>query len=334
MKEIWPNFYIVGAMRSGTTSLYAYLSQHPEVFLSRTKSPHFFCQMPAARWPRPFLRLVTEMPARREKYLSLYRNADGFPAIGDCSTSYLWYPDVPAKIKAVAPAAKIIIILRDPVQRAYSHYLMEFRDGAQHLPFQDALAEDLRRPDRSLGVSSIYVERGFYITPGLYAQHVRRYLQTFGKSRVKILLFEDFVRSPTAILKEVAEFLEVGIAPIERIDTSVAHNAYAIPRSEFIRRLAGMNLLRMLNRSGIPRTRGWWIYQKMFLKSGSKPPIEPRSHELLCSIYDASVRDLETMLERPLPQLRRSWNRGERASDESGARPAGASIGSPNSLAD
>jgi hypothetical protein len=333
MKEIWPNFYIVGAMRSGTTSLYAHLSQHPEVFLSRTKSPHFFCQVPASRRPRLFPASPSEMPTRRAKYLGLYRQAEGFPAIGDCSTSYLWYPEVPAKIKAVSPAAKIIIILRDPIQRAYSHYLMEYRDGVQHRSFLEALIEDLNRPDRTLGASSVYVERGFYVTPGLYAQHVRRYLQTFGKSRVKLLLFDDFVRSPGTVLKEVAEFLEVDPAPIDRIDTSIAHNAFAIPRSEFTRRLVGNNFLRTFNRSGIPRTRGWWIYQRMFLRSGKKPPIENAARDLLRSIYEPGIGELETMLERPLTELRSSWNHGGQFPEKNGTTPTDPLISQPNSLA-
>src|SRR5205807_6443730 len=142
---------------------------------------HFFTQVrPAAE-----LKFLIDAITDRDEYLRLFSKSNGRRIIGDASPSYLWHPEVPRRINEVAPDAKIAIILRDPVERAYSHYLMDYREGAQSRPFYSALLEDMHRPKKGWGVSYLYYELG------LYAQQVRRYLETFTPERVKILLFED-----------------------------------------------------------------------------------------------------------------------------------------------
>ena len=157
-KPIWPNFYIVGAVKSGTTSLYAYLRQHPQVFLPTMKEPHFFTQ------PRPSPEQIhlIQYVADIESYQHLYRGADRYPRIGDASPSYLWCEEAPERIHAVQPEARIIVILRDPVQRAYAQYLMDFNEGVLDLPFMEALQKDWARPDKGWGISQLYVELGRY----------------------------------------------------------------------------------------------------------------------------------------------------------------------------
>src|SRR5262249_9136446 len=118
--EIWPNFFIVGAAKAGTTSLHALLRAHPEVFMSMPKEPHHFCQVePPHELPWHF-----ESHTDPARYLKLFRGAHGFKAIGEGSTSSMWHPEVPARIRQRVPHARILIALRDPIQRAYSHYLM------------------------------------------------------------------------------------------------------------------------------------------------------------------------------------------------------------------
>src|SRR5262249_54680506 len=123
MQLSWPNFLIVGAANSGTTSLYTYLNQHPEVFLPALKEPHYFSQIHPA-YEQRYLRTYV----RDERtYLGLFRKSTGYRAVGEASTSYLSEPEAPSRIYSVAPKTKIIIILRDPVERAHSHYLMDVR---------------------------------------------------------------------------------------------------------------------------------------------------------------------------------------------------------------
>jgi len=147
MREVWPNFFLVGAAKAGTTSIYAYLSQHPDVFFPKVKEPHFFTQVRAA----PELQILIDAIGNRSSYLGLYSRAARHTVIDDASPSYLWHPKVPERIHAEVPEAKIAIILRDPVERAYPHYLMDYREGAQNLPFYEALLDDMKRAGKGWG---------------------------------------------------------------------------------------------------------------------------------------------------------------------------------------
>jgi hypothetical protein len=297
MHEIWPNFFLVGAAKAGTTSIYTYLSQHPDVFFPSIKEPHFFTQVR----PSPEQRFLIEAITKRGAYLRLYARAANHIIIGDASPSYLWHPEVPHRIRAAVPQAKIAIILRDPVERAYSHYLMDYREGAQDRPFYQALLDDMRRPGKGWGISYLYYELG------LYAEQVRRYLDAFKPERVKILMFEDFRRDAGAVLHELADFLRLDPNPLAEIDTSRMYNSYAAPRSQLLRRVAGAKFSRILGQSLIPHWVGAYIFERFFLRQAPKPPLDPRARQLLCSLYDPELDKLETLLGRRLPELRHSW---------------------------
>jgi hypothetical protein len=298
MREIWPNFFLVGAAKAGTTSIYAHLSQHPSVFFPSLKEPHFFAQVR----PAPEQRYLIEAITKRSVYLRLFMRAGDHPVVGDASPSYLWHPEVPRRIRAVVPEAKIAAILRDPVERAFSHYLMDYREGAQSKSFYQALLADMSRHDKGWGISDLYYELG------LYAGQVRRYLNTFKLERVKILMFEDFRRDPGRVLRELAAFLDLDPAPFAHIDASRHYNSYAAPRNQLLRRLAGAKFSRVLGQALMPRALGDFIFERIFLKQAPKPRLDPRARELLCSLYAPDLDDLEELLGRHLPELRRSWN--------------------------
>ncbi|HKV56206.1 MAG TPA: sulfotransferase [Candidatus Binataceae bacterium] len=297
MHEIWPNFFLVGAAKAGTTSLYAYLSQHPDVFFPAVKEPHFFTQVRPSADQRFFIEAIT----KRSAYLRLFAGARGHAVIGDASPSYLWHEEAPVRIRETVPHARIAMILRDPLERAYSHYLMDYREGVQHRTFYDALVEDMRRPDRGWGVSYLYYELG------LYSEQVRRYLDTFRPERVKIMLFDEFRSDVKAALGDISRFLGLDPAPLESVDTSTTYNSYAAPRNQWMRRLAGAKFSRMIGQTIVPRSVGAFIFQRMFLKNAQKPPLDGRARDLLCSLYEPDLDRLERLLGRSLPELRKSW---------------------------
>jgi hypothetical protein len=296
MPEIWPNFFVVGAAKAGTTSIYAYLSQHPQVFFPEIKEPHYFAQVRPARELRYSAEAITD----RSAYLRLFRHAQGYKIVGDASPSYLWHPEVAYRIKHVVPDARILIILRDPIDRAFSHYLMDYREGMQDEPFYTALRRDMERPDKGWGVSYLYYELG------LYSAQVHRYLDAFGPQRVRLILFEDFRRDVRRSLRELAAFLEIDPAPMARIDVAKAHNAYAAARSERMRKIAGSDIARALGKL-VPQPLGRYIFEQFFLRPARKPPIDPRAHKLLRSLYSEEVVKVEEVVGRPLPELRLSW---------------------------
>jgi hypothetical protein len=304
MRINWPNFFIVGAANSGTTSLYTYLNQHPEVFLPALKEPHYFSQIRPAyeqRYMRPY---VTDETA----YLQLFRKAGGYKAIGEASTSYLSDPEALRRIRDMVPNARIIIILRDPVERAHSHYLMDVREGRQNLPFFAALQDDWNRKDKGWGVSQLYVELG------MYAEQVKRYLRAFGPEQVIILMFEELKGAAAkGALAKVLRLIDVDLSYLSQIDMCYVENSFGIARWSWTRHIAGSNLARRVGQSLVPMRMGSnhtikrLIFQPYFVKPAPRPDIDPRARDWLISIFDPNIRELEGILGGKLPNLRRTW---------------------------
>lgn len=278
----WPNFYVVGAPKAGTTSLYEYLKPHPEVFLPDYKEMRLF---------------EPEHPdaASATFYRDQYEGAAGYRAIGETTASYLGDPLVAGRIREVSPGAKIVIMLRDPVERAYSHYL-----NLQRVIDEPAASfgEALRRYDDP---SSKYrwLSRA-YVEEGLYYEAVQRYFDTFGREQVLVLLFDDLRDKPNQILAQIGQHIGVDPGFFDHLDFSEAHNVYYVPRSRAVRWArevtANWHIPTALKRAVRP-----------FLFTFKKPPLDADSRRQLQKLYDPDVTRLEELLSRKLPQLRRSW---------------------------
>ncbi|MBK9638978.1 MAG: sulfotransferase [Bacteroidetes bacterium] len=175
-----PNFFIVGAAKAGTTSLYQYLSQHPEVYMSPIKEPNYFSTEIKFEEVRTevkerirllkinsFLKGNMRKPIHRafindiKQYESLFRFVGNQKAIGEASASYLYSPYAAKAIQEYNSEAKIIIILRNPIQRIYSHYLMDRRMGITNLPFEEALEAEKSYQPRQWSYI-LYLELGEY----------------------------------------------------------------------------------------------------------------------------------------------------------------------------
>ena len=155
----WPNLFVVGAARAGTTSLWRYLDRHPEIWMAQVKEPNFFSQV-----RRPLNPDVHD----EASYLRLFAPGGGCKVRGEASVSYFWAEDVPARIKRVNPEARILISLRDPVERTYSGYWYLVRIGEENRPFSQVLQDALEEPRRPRLLRSSF-----------YADAVSAYLETF-----------------------------------------------------------------------------------------------------------------------------------------------------------
>ena len=242
-----PDFVIIGAARCATTSLYAYLREHPEVFMSPEKETDFFSlgDLPPSEVPRN----ASAYRARtREEYERFFRDAGDARAVGEASPTYLFYPRSAARMQQAIPQAKLICILRDPVERAYSHYALARKMGFEVLPdFEAAVAaEDERwRHDRSM--------RFTYTRASFYHDGLREFWQRFARERILVLLFEDFAADPAGTMRTVHEFL--GVDPGFTPDVGIRHNRSMLPRSTLVREAFGrpFRLRRFLQRSLPPR---------------------------------------------------------------------------------
>ncbi len=288
----FPNFFIVGSAKAGTTSLYQYLRRHPEVFMSPVKEPHYFSQVA----PDPGLRFIYAHKSVRDEasYQKLFRGAKQASAIGEASTSYLWDEKTPARIKAAVPAAKIIIMLREPAARAYSHYLNDVREGIEKRPFLQALEEDHARARKGWGISHLYVELG------LYTEQVRRYLTSFPEKNVRVLFFEEFGADTKAILRQVWDFLNLEAPRQGHDEYQVTHNAYAAPRSIVAQAILGTPALRAMGRL-LPKPLRRLGRDRILLRQEKKPALDPRARDFLREIYEPDRARLAKVLKRRLP---------------------------------
>jgi Sulfotransferase domain len=293
----WPNFFIVGAAKAGTSSLHEYLGRHPQIYMSPRKEPHFFSQVSYTRESEHFLR-----PAVGEVgYAALFEGAERFDAVGESSTSYLWDERAPYRIRERVPEARIIILLRDPIERAYSHYLADVRYDRVRLPFSGALLQDAAREKKVWGVSRLYVEMG------RYASQVSRYLEAFSPDCVRVYLSDDLRRNPEDVLRDVASFLGVDPGAIGRVDEVRAHNVFAVPRNPIARRVAGNRWARQAAVSLIPRGLGRFVYRNILTKRAEKPEPDPRAIKYLAEAYEGEIEELQRLLGRDLPSLRKGW---------------------------
>jgi len=203
MARIKPNFLIVGAAKCGTTSLYRYLNDHPQIFMPEWKELSLFIDDLFG----PLHRVPTA-----HRYYKLFSRAGSYRARGEASTAYLYNQASPKLILRELGPIRIIIILRDPVEMAYSLYHHEFRKEGETLSsFEAALAAEPERfgnpgfARRCFGWHANY----YYFLRGLYAPQVKRYLDAFGAERIRILLFEDLKESPLLAVQELYRFLGV-----------------------------------------------------------------------------------------------------------------------------
>jgi hypothetical protein len=289
-----PNFLIVGAVKAGTTSLHAYLRQHPEVFMPEFKEPHYFASFVV----RPEFNNFQPVIRDSRKYQELFRGCDGRRAVGEASPSYLCDENAATRIRCALPNAKIIISLRNPVERAHSHYLHEFREGRETRPFREALETDEARTEKGWGVSFQYIEQG------LYADQVERYIKAFGRANVLVILFEDFIRETLVVMEEVARFLDIDPACFPESAFDGAHNPFEASRGAFARWVLRRRWIRGPSKLFIPSWLRRAIRTQFLVAKGKKPQLEADVRQSLAKRFAPDLKRLEQLLERDLGVLK------------------------------
>ena len=217
-----PDVVILGAQKCGTSSLQGYLVQHPGVIAPLRKEVHYFD-------------LNFE---RGEAWYRAHFGRDGEPGLNlDASPYYLYHPAVPARMHALLPDAKLIVLLRHPVRRAYSHYWHERDKGRETLSFEDAIAAEpgrLGQAEAQLASGEIESSREHqlhsYLARGRYAEQLERWLAAYPRERLLVLRFEDFVGAPLAGLNRTLEYL--GLPPMTTLDLEARNTRKYPPMSD------------------------------------------------------------------------------------------------------
>jgi hypothetical protein len=207
--RILPDFIIIGAQRCGTTSLYNYVADHPDVASAFMKETHFFDLHFAkglgwyrAHFPSAVHRQTVQLLRHRRLF------------VGEATPYYLFYPHAARRVRAVVPNAKLIVLLRNPIDRAYSHYHHEVSMGFETASFEEAIArEEAVLPEETAKVLANEGYRSFahfhysYVARGLYADQLESWVKLFGRDQLLIIKSEDFYANPSMVLGQVLQFL-------------------------------------------------------------------------------------------------------------------------------
>jgi len=293
-----PNFLVIGAGKAGTTSLHHYLRQHPDIYMSPIKETNFFAYDPGGVHPwiqsDASLFPVTAM----EDYKRLFRRGRHKLARGEVSPMYLWHPAAPGNIHAHLPDATLIAILRNPVERAYSSYMMKVSQNRERRTFAKAVEEETLLADRMGGWPA---GRDFYIGLGFYYRQLTNYTRLFRRDQMNIFLYEEFKENPVGVLRQIWSALGLRAAQVPEFPA--VHNPSGLPKNRFIHFLLQPRRLTKRIRRHLPSK----IHDPLFdllmgIKARNlvKPPLEPAPRSRLLEIFREDIVQLQSLLGRDL----------------------------------
>ena len=289
-----PNFLIIGAAKAGTTSLYDYLNQHPQIYMSPIKEPRFFAlEGEKLDFRGPAQGINQTSVTTWEQYCQLFQEATTEKAIGEASTIYLSNPKAPNRIKHYLPKVKLIAILRDPAERAFSSYVHLVRDGYENLSFTEALEAEPTRIKENWQPLWYYKERGFYY------EQLQKYLTIFKPEQIKICLYEELAADSTAVIRELTRFLEVDDTFTPDLTRK---NVSGIPKNKFLQNLfTKKNPIKSLVKPLLPKSLRENILENVTKSNlGAKPTLSPEMRQKLISIYREDILKLQDLIQKDL----------------------------------
>lgn len=289
-----PNFLIIGAAKSGTTAIYTYIKQHPEIFMSPRKELRYFSNINPPPKNIPYHEGVDSL----EEYKSYFEKVTNERIIGESSPMYLYTPGAEERIKTLIPDVKLFAILRNPIDRAYSAYMHAKRDWKEPMDsFQEALDKENERIEAGWGMLWHYINAGYYF------EQLSRYFHIFDPSQIKVVLYDDLVNNPYKLLQDL--FLFMNVDTKFRPDISSRPNVSGFPKNEWFD-----NILRKLFIDDNPLKR----FSQLLLSPSFRNKVttkirvanlEKRAMPLeirkqLTSIFSRDIHQLEKLINRDL----------------------------------
>ena len=305
-----PNLFLVGAAKAGTTSIHALLDAHPSVFMSPVKETNFFSrddlrpELYSDLYKKSIDFNTEDFRSRQtsslhiadirslEEYERLFSDVYLETVVGECSNSYLFCPAAAENIAAYNPNAKILIILRNPVERAWSHYLMNIKLGYNVLPnFTDEIRRDIAATPAGWGITSNYFGLG------LYAAQVARFYNYFSANQIKVILFEDLIDPAEHILDDLWAFLE--IAPVELSTQNFRKNVAGVPRFPRLNRIIrNSTIIRRVHQIAPANLKH--LGELLVLSRRSMPKLSTQDRLALLEMYKPDIKKLEPIIQRRL----------------------------------
>ncbi len=292
--KVLPNFLIIGASKSGTTSIYHYLKQHPKIFLSDIqKEGRYFSQMLGNYNGPGDSHIDNSIIKDIEKYTSLFEGFTNEKAVGDISPEYLYHykKAIPLIEHTLGEAIKIIIIIRSPIDRAFSSYNHYKRDKREILTFEEALEKEKLRKGKN------WIWAWQYKNSGLYYNQVKAYSDKF--KNMKVFIFEDFKEDPQKTLREICEF--IGVESDFEFDTTYKYNVSGNPKSQILYKLETSRWLVNFAKKIIPTKLVSLIKQKWTGEEQMiKTELNPETRKLLIDFFRYDILKLQKLLKMDL----------------------------------
>lgn len=287
-----PNFIVVGAPKCGTTSLYYYLKQHNDIYLPERKELHYYTYdyMKKLVTGPGDRQILSTLCSNRKTYEGYYENVNFEKAVGEVSPSYFYFPDIGERIIRELGRVKIIFMLRNPIEKAFSQYMHLVRDNRETEKFGDALRVEKKRIKEGRAVIWRYAESS------LYADKLQKYMEIFGEQNIKIIQFDDLKSSPAVVMSDVFRFLEVD----DRFqpNTSSIYNRSGRPRLKIVADLISKtNPILTLAQTIIPSQIRTLIRLKLLeFNTGKKDEIDDDATSYLRAYFKSDVENLGTLI--------------------------------------
>ena len=299
-----PNFLIIGVPKAGTTSLYNYLRQHPQIYMPPEpyKEPHFFAfegekldfRRPGDEEPWLHQYTITDL----EAYQKLFQDVKDEVSIGEASILYLYLPKASKTIKHYIPNAKLIAILRHPVERAFSHFVHARRYGREWLTdFSQALQEEEKR------IAQGYAPTWHYQQIGLYSEQLKRYFDIFEPSQIKVYLYNDWKSNPISFIQDIFRFL--GVDDTFTPDMSRKHLVPDIvhKNNTLYNFLTNENPIKAALRKIIPAKLRQPMAAQVYRSNATQAPkLTPELRKQWAPLFREDIKQLEEFIQRDLSQ--------------------------------
>ncbi len=295
-----PDFFIVGAPKCGTTALYTYLGRHPDVYLPDRKELRFFGSD---------LEIRDRVPLTQDGYLSYFAGAGDARRVGTAYVWYLYSTRAAEEIHRFAPDASILVMLRNPVDMLYALHAEHLTNGNEDIAdFSEALdAEPLRREGRRIPPHAHLPQGLLYSTVPRYSEQLERYFDRFGRDRVHVAIFEEFIADPVAGYRQALAFLGLGDdRSLESSDFEVV-NASRKLRSERMRHLLARPPelpRRIISRTvpaGVRKSLHAWA-KRANVREAARPEMPAATRQRLQDLFAPEVDRVEALLGRGLWQ--------------------------------
>ncbi len=296
-----PTFLVIGAAKAGTSALFDFLAQHPDVFASPVKEPNFFAFAGGrASFTGPGdQEIVRRTISDRHRYLELFDGVRFESAIGEASAFYLYWEGAPANIARWLPEARLVVVLRDPASRAFSSYRHLVRDGHETLSFEAGLAEEPTR------IAAGWQPLWHYRAAGRYVEQLERYFALFRREQILVHLYDDFVKDPLSVVARTYDF--IGVDPEFRPNLAKRLNPSGRPRSATLRGvLQRESLLKRCARNLLPQRMRTGLWRAL-TRVNTRPTHETmwgETRRMLEADFAAEIDRLEGLLGRDLSAWR------------------------------